>query len=89
MAFTTRSQANLNQCKFEDFHNKNNRSVLEVPEGLATAATHFFEMFTNGHGMGTRSTESRCTFEKFSRQHPPIFDGKTNAIATEEDGEDL
>lgn len=42
------SHANPNQGESKDFHNENNRRILEVREELAIAATRLFEMIDNG-----------------------------------------
>ncbi|XP_041011309.1 uncharacterized protein LOC121255087 [Juglans microcarpa x Juglans regia] len=62
---------------------ENNIVQDDNSEVLAAAATRFFQRMVNGDMVVGRTPQIGCTLEQFSRQHPPTFDSKSNAMDAE------
>ncbi|XP_040996074.1 uncharacterized protein LOC121242247 [Juglans microcarpa x Juglans regia] len=55
-------------------------SQNENPDALVAVATQFFQSMATGQYAAPRASHVGCTLEQFSRQHPPTFDGRSNAM---------
>ena len=91
MAPPTRSRTNNTEnghAKGNESENGENATVNQHSEALTALAGQLVTLLTMGakdqrEGGPLIETPRGCTFEKFNRQHPPVFEGQPNAIAVE------
>ena len=91
MAPSTRSHTNNTESghtEYNEVGNGENATANQHSEALTALAAQLVTLLTMGakdqQEGGPHSKAPRgCTFEKFNRQHPPVFEGQLDAIATE------
>jgi hypothetical protein len=91
MAPPTRSRTNNTESGHTEGNtagNEENATANQHPEALTALASQLVALITMGakdQRRGGPHTEAPrgCTFEKFNRQHPPVFEGQPDAIAAE------
>jgi hypothetical protein len=91
MAPPTRSRTNKTESGHTEGNavgNEENATANQHPEALTALASQLVALITMGakdQREGGPHTEAPrgCTFEKFNRQHPPVFEGQPDAIAAE------
>ncbi|KAF5477557.1 hypothetical protein F2P56_004183, partial [Juglans regia] len=62
---------------------ENNTVQDDNSEVLTAATTRFFQRMVNGDMVVGETPQVGCTLEQFSRQHPPAFDDRSNAMDVE------
>ena len=90
MAPPTRSRTNNTEsghAEGNEAGNGKNATTNQHPEALTALAAQLVTLLTKGakdqrEGGPLIKTPRGCTFEKFNRQHPSVFEGQPDTIAT-------